>query len=175
MPQGGFWLTGGSDTGRAAVYPDIILLMSGTNDPEATESTVSGVPPKDYMATTYPALVNKLVSMRPDAILLCAKISPFEPDKNDKVPPKNAIITNTVQQLRDAGHTNVHLVDMYTGFPSNGLSGDGPHPSDPGYEWMAHQWYNAIVAIETPEPNVAVLLITGSLAAAIYAWRKRRN
>ena len=70
---------------------------------------------------------------------------------------------------------HVSLVDLTTGFPSNGLSSDNIHPNDVGYTWMANKWYGAIVAAETPEPNAIILLLIGSMTAAIFAWRKRKG
>ena len=50
-----------------------------------------------------------------------------------------------VAQDQAAGD-NIALVDLNTNFPSNGLYGDGLHPNDTGYAWMASQWASAILA-----------------------------
>ena len=54
--MGGYWLTGGHNTGRGAASPDVVLLLAGAND-----ETVA-----DCQAT-YPTLVNKLVTLLPNA------------------------------------------------------------------------------------------------------------
>jgi hypothetical protein len=48
---------------------------------------------------------------------------------------------------------NFHFVDLHTNFPSNGLSTDGLHPQEAGYDWMASQWFAAIQAALQPLAN----------------------
>lgn len=55
----------------------------------------------------------------------------------------NSAIPGVVQKRIDAGK-HVVLVDMFKNYPSNGLSGDGVHPDQQGYDWMAGVWYDAI-------------------------------
>jgi autotransporter-associated beta strand protein len=44
---------------------------------------------------------------------------------------------------------HVSEADLNTQFPANGISGDGIHPNDTGYSFMANQWYNALLAVYT--------------------------
>ncbi|WP_348223492.1 Ig-like domain-containing protein [Luteolibacter sp.] len=136
-PNGGYWLTGGNGTGRAAVFPDIITMMAGTND-----------------MTIFPgaegrlqALISKITTLRPNAKLLVAKITPIPSLTNDEA--YNVIVSNVVAGFQAAGK-KVYLVDLNTGFPVNGLDPDGVHPNDTGFNWVANKWFEAIVAAYSP-------------------------
>lgn len=163
-PNGGYWLTGDHDTGRSAVYPDVIMLQIGTNDRFGSLT--------NYQANLN-SLVNKIVTLRPDAKLIMADITPIANEA-----PVVIAINNTINavaaQYRDLGK-HVSVVDLYTSFPSNGLSSDGTHPSDAGYAWMADQWYDAIQsAYAVPEPGAFTVLTTSLLGLLAYVWRNRR-
>lgn len=170
-PYGGYWLTGGHGTGRDAVYPDVILLMVGTND-----TSPNGGDPESFQ-DRLDSLVNKIVTLRPDTRLIMADITPF--------PTRVATVTeiinpavNAVAAKYLALNNHVSVVDLYTSFPSDGLTSDGAHPNNTGYNWMANQWYGAIVksyATPTPEPGTFVMLAVGLLGLLAYARRKRRN
>jgi len=132
-PNGGYWLTGGNGTGRAPLYPDVILLLLGAND----LNTMPGV------SNRLDGLIAKLTTLRPATKLIVAKIIPSTSRTN--VNSYNVIVTNVVAKYQAQGSL-VSLADLNTGFPANGLSGDGLHPNATGYNFMAGQWYNAIIA-----------------------------
>jgi hypothetical protein len=162
-PDGGYWLTGGHGTNRNALFPDVVLLMVGTNDT------------LQECQNNYPTLVNHIVTLRPNARLILANITP-NGDKNRPAATAINNVVNTVAQQYSGPQYHVSVVDLYTGFPSNGLSSDNVHPNDTGFTWMADQWYGAIVkSYHAPEPNTVVLLLTGSLTTAVCAWCKRRS
>jgi lysophospholipase L1-like esterase len=154
-PNGGHWLTGGSYTPagssasvrRAAVYPDIITLMIGTNDNGASPTT----PPYEHAAVKRRLhdLLAKITTMRPASKVFLAKIIPRRASSN--VDDYNTIVAEEAAAFRAAGKA-VYLVDLNTGFPvSTGLIKDGVHPNDTGYVWMAQKWYEAIVSAYAPE------------------------
>ena len=164
-PNGGYWLTGGNGTGRAAVFPNVILLMAGAND----GSPGSQLSYRDNLTT----LLSKIVTLRPDAHLIIADVTPRTDIWASSVPAINNTI-NAVAADYMARGSHVSVVDMNTSFPSNGLN-DAVHPNDIGYNWMANQWYGAIVkSYETPEPGTLVLSIMGVLGMFAYARRKRK-
>ena len=132
-PNGGYWLTGGSDTGRIPIYPDVILLLVGAND----LSNLTGA------SNRLDDLMIKFTSLRPATRLIVAKITPSTSHAN--VDSYNMIVMNVVAKYQSP-NSLISLVDLNTDFPSNGLSGDGLHPNATGYNWMAGQWYNAILA-----------------------------
>ncbi len=137
--NGGHWLTGGGDSGRGPLYPDAILMMLGTNDLTAPQG----------VDTRLHALIAKITTLRPQAKLLVAKITPAR-QLPEAVDSYNAIVESTVASFKAAG-ADVHLVDLFRDFPLNGLIADQVHPNDTGFNWMAIQWHEAIIRAFTPE------------------------
>lgn len=169
-PNGGYWLTGGNGTGRNAVYPDVILLMVGANDNVHDASQQISL--ANYR-TNLTTLVDKLVTLRPDARLIMADITP-EPNDSTSITTINHIADAVAAEYQALGK-HVSTVDMYTGFPSNGLSADNIHPNSTGYAWMADRWSGAIVsAYAVPEPNAIMLLISGGVGLIAYLrWKHK--
>jgi hypothetical protein len=136
-PNGGFWLVGGNGTSRAPVFPNVITMMVGTNDLD------SPVGVEDRLRS----LVDKITTLRPETNLLVAKITPAPAFSTDE--DYNMIVPNVVADFQAAGK-KVHLVDLNTGFPTNGLIADQIHPNDIGFNWMAAKWFQAIEAVYSP-------------------------
>ena len=135
--NGGFWLTGGHGTGRDPVYPGLILLLIGTNDILQNDDLAGAQSRLD-------ALVAKIVALRPDARLLLATLAPI-PDWRDRlVADYNRKVTAVAAKYAERG-AHVRLVDLHTDFPIPGLAWDSIHPDATGYQWMAGQWYRAIL------------------------------
>jgi hypothetical protein len=138
-PNGGHWFDGianGPDA-RPPLFPNVILLLIGTND----RDNITGA------QSRLDRLVSKIVTMRPQAHLIIARITPIT---------RNDAYTNFVNQYNQAvdavvakysASHPVTTADLNTGFPSNGLGKDKLHPNDTGYDWMAKQWFNAILKI----------------------------
>ena len=137
-PHGGHWLDGieSGPHARSPLHPDIILLLIGANERDNPDGAKGRLD----------ALVRKLVTLRPDAKLLIARIPP-EADSEAHgrfVSEFNQGVDAVVEKYsREARH--VAVVDLNTGFPPDGLSPDRLHPSDAGYQWMARRWYEAIM------------------------------
>lgn len=122
--------------------PDIVLLMAGTNDvnlgrdlPNAPERLGS--------------LIDEIAAADEHTLIVVAQLTPlssfFNPNAGTQVETLNDGIPAVVE-ARAAEGKHVLLVDMHTGFPSDGL-GDGVHPNQGGYEWMAGVWYDAIAPL----------------------------
>jgi hypothetical protein len=165
-PHGGYWLTGGHGTGRDAVTPNIILLMVGIND--------MGNGQDANAEANLQALLGKLTTLEPDAQVLIADIMPSTSYGTARVDHWNAAVDDAVSYFQNL-NKHVTRVDLNTNFPSDGLSGDGVHPNDIGYAWMAGQWTNSIMALSVPEPNVIAILATGLLGAVPYVCRKTKR
>lgn len=136
-PNGGHWLDGiasGPDA-RPPLYPDVILLLIGAND----RDNIAGA------QSRLDRLVSKIVTMRPNAHLIIARITPIT--RNDAytnfVSQYNAAVDAVV--AKNAPNHLVAEVDLNTGFPTDGLGKDKLHPNDIGYDWMAKRWYQAIL------------------------------
>ena len=132
---GSGWLT----TNNAGTLPSIITMMIGTND------DAQGV----LLATAtsnIAQIINKAFSQDPGVRFLLGECTPRTDSTtlNAWLNTYNADLASIVTQDQALGD-NIGLVDLNTNFPSNGLSGDGLHPNDTGYTWMAQQWYNAII------------------------------
>ncbi len=114
--------------------PNIILLMIGTNDITSTNSPGS-------TADRLDGLLGKLVQAAPDALIVVAQITPVSYNSAD-LTNYNAKIPGLVQ-ARIAKGQHLVGVDM-SKMPTSGLAGDGVHPNDQGYAYMANVWYEAI-------------------------------
>jgi len=134
-PHGGYWLTGGNGTGRAPIVPDIVLLLCGAND----VGNMNGVQAR------MESLLTKLTTLCPDAKIIVAKITPYNNYAANVITYNSMIDTVAANYIANGKHVSV--VDLYTNFPAAGMSGDGVHPNDTGYNWMASQWSAAITAL----------------------------
>jgi lysophospholipase L1-like esterase len=119
------------------VAPNVILLHAGTNDIVNFQGHLNA-------AYDLNVLVRSLLFYNPTARILVAKIIPLAgayaaAGLNDEVVAFNVHVDALVAQLNLEGWTKVHVVDMYTGFPTWTLA-DGIHPVDVGYAWMADRW-----------------------------------
>jgi lysophospholipase L1-like esterase len=117
--------------------PHIVLLMIGTND-VAQNDELANAPER------LDALIDRLVTNVPDALIVVATIPPLSFGGNG-IESYNAAIPARVEARAAAGE-HVLLVDVFTGFPTSEL-GDGVHPNQRGYERIAGVWYEAIADV----------------------------
>jgi autotransporter-associated beta strand protein len=141
-PNGGFWLTGrtadANGPARDPLYPDVILLLVGAND--IFRLTMNAQQAHD----SYTALLTKITTLRPDAHVFMAKITPHaNATQNQKAIAYNAVVAQVYDEFKAAGK-NVTLVDLHTGY-TGGLP-DSLHPDAAGYAWMAGKWRDALVS-----------------------------
>lgn len=136
-PNGGHWFDGiaSGANARPPLYPDIILMMIGTNDANNSDRTA--------VHNDLHALITKITTERPNAKLIVAQITPSNRPNNVSY---NADVASEVMLFQGSGK-HVSTVDMYTNFPPNSLGTDGVHPLDTGYKFMAQQWYDGIAAV----------------------------
>ena len=142
--NGGFWLTGNGGS-RAAIYPDIILLMAGVND-----LGVNQFPPAQGLAGLE-SLLNKLVALRPAAQIVVSTLTPYigliytNREANQQI--FNAALPDLVAAHQAAGH-RVTLCDVRSRVPLTNaaalLCSDGVHPNQAGYTEIAKVWFDAI-------------------------------
>ncbi|MEI8376217.1 MAG: autotransporter-associated beta strand repeat-containing protein [Planctomycetota bacterium] len=143
--------------------PDIMTLMIGTND--------GGYYDKSYSIQQLTSILDTVHFNSPNTKIYVAQIIPqtLSQATIDFGPQYNADMATLVNSKLAAGY-NLALVDLYDGFPSDGLSGDRIHPNNTGYTWMAAQWYNAIragtVASTTLSGNPTVTFGNGTLDLA---------
>ena len=163
-PNGGYWLTGSNGTGRNAISPNFVLLLVGINDLYYS---------KDAEATTnLDALLTKFTTLEPNANILIADLMPSTTYGETRIHAWNSALNAAAADFQNAGK-HVTVVDLHTGFPTNGLSSDGVHPNDIGYGWMAGQWSNAMTASAVPEPSSFGLLAMALLGILCVAGRRK--
>jgi chitodextrinase/lysophospholipase L1-like esterase len=118
--------------------PDVVLLMAGINDlkdGQGVNSTISDIG----------QIINNIRSVNPDVKIVLAKLVPSV--------GMDVLIDQFNDKIEDLGNSTttaqspVTVVDMNTNFPSNGLSSDGIHTTDPGDEFLATQWAFALASI----------------------------
>jgi lysophospholipase L1-like esterase len=113
--------------------PNIVLLHIGTNDVTANADPTT-------TANQLDTLVSNLVAAAPDALIVVAKIIPLfyasttYDDYAAKIPG--------IVSAHAANHEHVVMADM-SGMPATDF-GNGVHPSDQGYAYMASVWYAVI-------------------------------
>jgi lysophospholipase L1-like esterase len=117
--------------------PHIVLLMAGTNDVNLSRDLANA--PK-----RLGALIDKISAADAKTLIVVAQITPLASRGGAMSPVTtfNKALPEVVAMRASAGK-RVVLVDMNTSFPEGGL-GDGVHPNQKGYEWMAGVWYQAI-------------------------------
>lgn len=149
-PNGGYWLTGrpvadAEGPARPPLFPDVILLLVGANDVFRLSMNAQ------QAHASYTALLTKITTLRPDAEIFMAKITPHANATEDqKAIAYNAAVEQVYNEFKAAGK-RVTLVDLHTGY-TGGLP-DNLHPDAAGYAWMADRWRDALIAtlgIEQP-------------------------
>jgi lysophospholipase L1-like esterase len=132
------------DSALTMFTPHIILLMIGTND-------VNNDIDLPNLPTRFGALLDRITTMAPGALLVVAKIIPTSMDAtNTAVQAYNSEIPGQVQ-ARVAAGKHIVVVDQYAALTANpnyknALLNDNLHPNDAGYAVMAQTWYAAIKA-----------------------------
>jgi len=119
--------------------PHIVLIHIATND--LTQGMVGTA------AMRVSKLVDDLIADLPNALIVVAKIIPFQ-NGDANVATFNNGMAPMIQSKITAGK-HVLLVDLNTGFPQSGFS-DNLHPNNTGYAWMAGVWYDAIKTFLAP-------------------------
>jgi len=115
----------------ANVKPHIILIHIGTNNLSGGSASAN--------ATLLGSFLDSVIKACPDALLVVAKIIPFngsEKGFNDAIP---AVVEARVKQ-----GAHIIMVDQTAGFDAKKDIGDGVHPNESGYTKMAAVWYAAI-------------------------------
>ncbi len=161
------WLTtlatgygNGNTAGTAGnLLPDYITLMIGTNN--AGTLPVGDINSPNTPIGQVAGTLDIIHAQDPSAETLLAEITPraHSTTSSDWEYTYNQAIIALVAAEQAKGY-NVVLADMNgygtnnpfpyaagtnSAWPQAGMGGDGLHPNDYGYSWMAQQWYNSLV------------------------------
>ena len=144
-PNGGYWLTGGNGTGRSAVYPDIILLLVGANDIAQGNLGNTNINVANYL-TNLTALITELVTLRPNARVVTADITPWS--------AQSANVTTVINTIHDGG-------DQFSSSRGSSVGGGFEHAVS--RQWLQRRrgfipttlailswpagWYNALLNV----------------------------
>jgi lysophospholipase L1-like esterase len=175
--RGGYWLTGGHGTGRAAVSPDLVLLEIGANDLLQHTDPQNPTPTDAQFLTDLEDRLHHLITtfhdLSPHTVFLVAGIYPFKnsPQFNTQIAAYNAYIKNTL--VPSLPYT--HFVDNYACFANADgsvidplIGSDNVHPTRYGYPLMAENWAEAIRAIEGSKPKLDDLTVTNGTGSGSY-------
>ncbi len=125
--------------------PDIVLLMSGTND--VAMDDVSQVPDLTRIKNEYSSLIDSIFQTRPQVRLVVATIPPTNGFWNQYVVQFNAEIRNLVAEKATDGK-NIGLADVAASLTLADMDPvDLPiyvHPSANGYDKIAETWFRVL-------------------------------
>lgn len=121
----------------AAAEPDVVLLHAGVNDARAGASA-------EQMADRMQALLAALLGASPTArVIVGDLIAPWNGVENDVASVAAQRFNALLPGVVGAAGPRVSLARMSAAVPSN-LLGDGLHPNDTGYRYMAWVWWLAL-------------------------------
>lgn len=129
---------------NAIQTPDVILLLIGTNDIH-----------QSYQVATAPQrlenLVASIATARPQSKILLANLLIRTDDaaKNAQHSHFNTFVPGIVAHQVSLGR-QVYFVDLHSLVTPAGMSSDGLHPNQIGYDDMAAGWFDRIVTLVSP-------------------------
>ena len=168
--NGGYWLTGTG--GRAAIFPDDILLLIGSNDNDGSTDA-------NVIDQRLELMVTKIFLLRPNTHLFLASIPPLpvptDAGKTAIAKSYNQLIKNKIVPKFLVAGRNIRFVNQYTNFIAassdsgdtviTGLFGDNIHPNEAGYQLMGNTWSAALLN----DPVVAPVAPSALTATAVSA------
>ena len=131
------------DAGFLATYnPDVVLLMTGTNDSDGNTAS--------QMIAQLRALIISIATADPHATIFVAQIPPIHDAARNVVTQQyNAMIPGLIEELNDTykvvlvDTSDLTLDDVSTSPPD---SNPGHHPTAAGYEKIAADFFDAIMS-----------------------------
>lgn len=126
----------------SSTKPDIILMHLGTNDVWNNQSPTT-------ITSAFSTLLSQMLTANPRTKLLVAKIIPMAPSNCAACGARVVELNKEIE--RWAGENaakggGVTVVDTWTGFDTQSMTGDGVHPNEKGGRRLADVWYPAVAA-----------------------------
>lgn len=128
-------------TQRAASAADKHLKL-GTNDVWNNQSPAT-------ITTAFSKLVDQMRAAKPTMKILVAKIIPMNPSGCSECGQRVINLNNAIVTWAPTKSTStspITVVDVWTGFNTATMTGDGVHPNDAGAKVLANSWYSAVAA-----------------------------
>nr|HPR60802.1 Ig-like domain-containing protein [Prolixibacteraceae bacterium] len=140
------------DNYMAAETPDIVMMHLGTNDLAQD------------VADEAPANIRGLIdhicaALPPDGKLYVSKIIPIGGMGNAASLAYNTIIEEAVTEKQALG-LPVYLVDAYSIWSNEYISGDWTHPNQTGYDVLGDFWFN-VIKDDVQLPCISTIQVTG--------------
>lgn len=171
--NGGFWLTGGNPTtdisggalNRPAVFPDVVLLMAGTNDADYSYGSGNGTVANGYGLTAMQNSMHSILTWfntnRPNTTVIVGTVVPWNKygdNATDYAATSAQVVAfnNWLRTTEIPSFPKYRLVDMNPLFlNSDGTnnttlftpSQDGIHPNSAGYTLVGDAWFTGLQAL----------------------------
>lgn len=162
------------DSWMSSSKPDAVLLMAGTND--ILWSRESSAISPDTAITAMTTVLNKIWTANASTKIFLSSIVPLQGDYaylNTKVINYNTKLKTLANTLKSQGKA-ITFVDNYASFTANGVSAssaylsEGIHPNAAGYQLIANNFSNAVLA---PEPGTIGLI--SAVGGALFLRRRK--
>jgi len=134
------------DSALRTYQPDVILLLAGTNNLNFPDTLYP-----DRTSAMYDRLLAQIFSLSPDVGVIASPVPWKKSVPPDQVMAFNQRVAAIVDRYADAGY-HITWVSGMTDAIDGGVENlpDGIHPSQPAYERMAVEWFQAIESISGP-------------------------
>lgn len=146
----GFWTqnleSGNATVGNVSTWvesckPDVVLLMSGTNN-LLNDGKPTAEPTAKSLAATQ-ALVNAIIAAKPSTAVIVSSVPPLVGKENARQ-AFNAGLPDVVRKLQNQGK-HVRFVDAGSTIHKSDFADDGIHPDSlEAYNRMGNAWFNAL-------------------------------
>ncbi|KAJ8112250.1 hypothetical protein OPT61_g5340 [Boeremia exigua] len=120
--------------------PDIVMMHLGTNDVWSAQAPTT-------ITTAFSKLVDQMRASNPRMKILVAKIIPMNPSGCNECGQRVINLNNAIATWAPTKSTSsspITVVDVWTGFNTATMTGDGVHPNDAGAKVLAESWYSAV-------------------------------
>jgi acyl-CoA thioesterase-1 len=126
-----------------AANPQIIMMHVGTNDIKAARTT-------DQIISDYTVLLGQMRAQNPNMQLLVMKLIPLRSSNNTpaqvaQVPQLNDAISRWAS-ANTQSNSPITVVDTFTGFNADTMTGDGTHPNEEGNKLMSARLFEPVRA-----------------------------
>ncbi|KAL2105875.1 hypothetical protein VUR80DRAFT_7615 [Thermomyces stellatus] len=126
-----------------ATGPDVVMVHLGTND------VWSNIAAEEIVAALE-SLVGDMRANNPAMKILIAQIIPVNPPTCPECADRTVALNEAVAEWAPGVSTEgspVTVVDCWTGFDTDTMTGDGVHPNEAGNEKLAECWFEPLVEV----------------------------